>query len=280
MQKPRLMNRHSPGSDNLVNSRQTSRAAGRKAALPPPARTVAFHGAKGGVGATFLAAESAAALAASGRSVAAVDAHLYRGCLHYHLDVPVGRDSFTAQDLVPVLDDLSERILHNAMATSPCGARLLPSPPVPNGSPRIDPEQFRAVLEAAAGCFSHVIFDTPSSADGALVAAAARADVLALVVTPDLSCLGAARRALRDLQGAGVEPGTLSVVVNRSLGDPDTVTLCDVESFLEVAVSVVLPEETARCRRALDEGRFIFGGRTPLGRGLRAMVQRLFSVDS
>ena len=78
----------------------------------------------------MLAAELARLLASSGRRVLAVDADMQRGSLHYRLDVPVGRATFSVADVLPVLDDLSPDLLRGAVSETSSGAWLLPSPPV------------------------------------------------------------------------------------------------------------------------------------------------------
>lgn len=274
----------------MVDSRNKAlslRAAGWKRSRTPeplrgseavdtPVGTIAFHGAKGGVGATFLAAESAAMLSAAGRRVAAVDTHSHRGCLHYRLDVPLGRDAFTVEDLLPVLDDLSYRVLDNALSSCPCGARLLPSAASGDRSGALAPEQLQALCAALAPRFEHVVIDTPSSREGVALAGSLLIDLVVLVVVPELSCLGVAKRALEAFDGVGFGRKNIALIVNRSLGRLDTVTLSDVESFLEIPAIVVLPEETGLCRRVMHDGTFAYVEGSPLGRGLRAMARRLF----
>jgi len=230
------------------------------------------------VGTTFLAAEAAASLSSAGDAVVAVDLDLHRGALHYRLDVPLLRETFTVLDLLPVLDDLSERVLDNALSPCPCGAMLLPAPAAPADGTTAVPELFGSLLDALATRFDHVIIDTRASLDDAVLAVAGAADLLVLVVTPEIACLGGAKRALDTLASRGVST-SLSVVVNRSLGDSDDIKLSDIESFLGLPVTIVLPEDLTRCRRAADEGRFLSSERSPLGEGIRAMTRRVFCLD-
>ena len=230
------------------------------------------------MGTTFLAAEAAASLSSTGGAVVAVDLDLHRGALHYRLDVPLLRETFTVMDLLPVLDDLSERVLDNALSLCPCGAMLLPAPAAPAVGSAAKPGLFGSLADALAIRFDHVIVDTHASLDDTVLAVAGAADLLVLVITPEIACLGGAKRALDTLNSRGV--GTsLSLVVNRSLGDSDDIKLSDIESFLGLPVTIVLPEDLARCRRAADEGRFLSAERSTLGDGLRAMTRRVFCLD-
>ncbi len=256
-------------------------AAGTGARRRPPvignsARCTVFHGAAGGVGATFLASESVAMLSSAGHRVAVVDAHASRGAMHYRLDVPLGRGVFTIQDLVPVLGDMDERMVDNVLTACPCGARMVLSGTGGVDEAALAPEQVHQVTAVLRHRFDHVVVDTRPTGEGTAIAGACRDVTVVLVVIPELTCLGGARRALDSLAGLGFERADVKLVVNRSLGRRDALTLPDIESCLGVPAAALLPEETATCRRAALEGAFVHSGRSELGRDLRAMVNLLF----
>jgi MinD-like ATPase involved in chromosome partitioning or flagellar assembly len=263
-------------SERLFPASAGAGARGRPASQGSRARCVFFHGAGGGVGATFLASESVAMLSAGGRRVAAVDAHTSRGAMHYRLDVALGRGVFTIEDLLPVLGDLSDRMVDNVLTPCPCGAHLVLSGTGEKGVTNMTPDQVRQFTATLRDRFDHVVIDTAPSLEGASVARGCGDVLVVLVVIPELSCLGSAKRALESLDRLGTGRGDIRLVINRSLGRKDSLTLSDIESFLQMPACVVLPEETALCRRAAFEGTFVHAGGSELGRGLRAMVNRLF----
>lgn len=217
-------------------------------------------------------------LSTGGRRVVAIDADRDRGGLHYRLDVPVDRGSFTVDDLLPALGDLSDRALDNALSSCPCGAKLLPSAAsagaAADGSLSVAQQQ--DLVETLGSRFQHVVFDSAASRDGAALAGSSCVDLLVLVIVPELSSLGAAGRVLKYFDTARSGGCAVSLVVNRSLGRHDTITVSDIESYLTLPVAIVLPEETALCRGLPETGSFAFAQRSPLGRGLRAMARRLF----
>jgi len=228
------------------------------------------------VGTTTLASEAAAILAGSGRNVAAVDLDVYGGDLHYRLDVPVTRDTHTVSDLLPVIDDLDARILENALSTCPCGARILPAPTTHSGAAAIGPDHVGKVLAAMAAEFEHVIVDTSVAVDRMISPAFDLAELVVLVVTPEIACLGGARRELDEVVSYGGERPDIALVVNRSLGTSDAVSPVEVESFLRMTATVVLPEDTARCRRLADEGRHVTSERSALGHSIYSLMRHLF----
>jgi MinD-like ATPase involved in chromosome partitioning or flagellar assembly len=227
------------------------------------------------VGTTFLAAEAAAYLSSAGGAVVAVDLDLHRGALHYRLDVPLSRETFTVLDLLPVLEDLSERVLYNALSSCPCGALLLPAPNVAAEHLNAVPASMDTLIDALAARFDYVVVDTGASLDDVSLSAAGAADLLVMVITPEIASLGGARRALDTLVLRAVST-PVSLVVNRSLGASDDLRLSDIESFLGSSVTVVLPEDPAKCRRAADGGLFLSCERSPLGEGIRALMGKYF----
>ncbi len=230
------------------------------------------------MGTTLLASEVTALLAREAPGVAAVDLDLHRGALHYRLDVPLSRDTFTIRDLLPVLDDLSDLVLDNALSHCPCGARLLPAPGGTDPGFAPSPEEIRALGAALSASFTRVIVDTPPALDPVTLDVVTTADLVVLVVTPELACLGGAKKALETMGSHGVGGAHVRLVVNRSLGDDDAVNLSDFESYLGLPVAFLLPEETVRCRRAADEGRFVAYDRSPLGQGIQSLARLVFGV--
>jgi septum formation inhibitor-activating ATPase MinD len=238
------------------------------------ARSVLFHGCGGGAGATFLAAESAAMLSASGQRVAVVDADRASGGLHYRLDVPLTRDTFTVWDLVPILEDTTDHVIDNAFSNSPRGARLLPASIEP--AEAAPPGCGRALLQALLPLFDTVIVDAPGAPDPYFLELVDSSDMAVLVVLPELQGLGRAGRLLDVILSRG-NVGNVAIVVNRSLGAGDSLSVSDIEEFLKLPVTTILPEDMERCRRAGDEGRFVYREGTALGQGIRQMVRSVLS---
>jgi len=243
-------------------------------AQPRGSRLIALHGAKGGVGTTMLAAELACLIASSGRQVLAVDADMQRGSLHYRLDVPVGRATFSIADVLPVLDDLSPEVLRGAVSESASGAWLLPAPPVMEVGDGPGRDLGIGLARALSSSFEFIIVDTGATFDDLTLGLLAVAETVLLVVTPELGCLGAAKRALGALRP--LRSGPVELVVNRSLGQGDLVGLDEISSFLTLRPLRVLPEDTNRCRRLGDQCRPVCSERSALAREIVGLARTLF----
>ncbi|MHB8894342.1 MAG: AAA family ATPase [Candidatus Geothermincolia bacterium] len=237
--------------------------------------TVAFHGAKGGVGTSMLTAEAATILARGRRNILAVDADLERGTLHYRLDLPLRSGTFVIGDVLGVLDDISGDLLQNAVSRCPCGAALLPAAVGRPGRPDPDEGDAVALVDALSGHFDRVLIDTKPSGEPFTRGLLAASDVVVLVVTPELACLGSARRALELLNARGGKKPAIMLAVNRSMSSHDVVTRDDIESFLGLRVSAFLPEDTARCRRLGDGCKPITSERSALASALLGLIKLL-----
>jgi Flp pilus assembly CpaE family ATPase len=166
---------------------------------------------------------------------------------------------------------MDHRVLENALETCPCGARLLPAPASSLEASGVRALHIMKLLPALAGEFDHVIVDTSPALTGVVTAALKASDLIVLVVTPELACLGGARKALDEIRS--LEP-TTRLVVNRSLCDIDSLTEADIEAFLVLRVTAVLPEDTVRCRRAGDEGRLLTRERSAVSQAVEELVHR------
>jgi len=222
----------------------------------------------------MLAAELSGLAASSGHRVLAVDADLQRGSLHYRMDVPVGRATFSIADVLPVLDDLSPDLLQGVLSESASGAWLLPAPQVFEAACGTGEELGAALARSLRTSFDFVVVDTGAAFDDLTMGLLAAADAVLVVVTPELACLGAARRALGVVRR--LRSGNIELIVNRSLGHGDLVEQDELTSFLGLQALCVLPEDTARCRRLGDECRPICSERSALAREINNLRRSLF----
>jgi Flp pilus assembly CpaE family ATPase len=254
------------------------RASDRGLPAPPTGPAVlAVHGAGGGVGTTTLAAEITTFLARAGRRVVAIDSDLDRGSLHYRLDVPVGRTTFSLADVLEVLDDVSCDVLSNGLSRCSTGACLLPAPPLPRRLSCTDVGRAARLVSALGASFDHVVIDTRPAFDELTAGLLAASHIVLLVATPELGCLGGARRAIGSLAafpGGGPE---VTLVVNRSLGPSDLVSTDELVSLLGIRPARVLPEDAARCRRLANECRPLASERSVLSRETTSLINDIFA---
>ncbi|MFJ3163285.1 AAA family ATPase [Streptomyces kanasensis] len=159
----------------------------------PGGTVVTVSGAKGGVGTTVTAVQLALAARASGRSTALVDLDLQAGDVASYLDVQFRR---SAVDLAAI-QDLTPRVLQDALYTHPTGLALLLAPADGERGEEVTDRSARQIVSALRHRYEVVVVDCGTQMGSANAAAVEMADTALLVVTPDVVAVRAAKRLVR-----------------------------------------------------------------------------------
>ncbi|MBI3750887.1 MAG: response regulator [Chloroflexi bacterium] len=181
---------------------------------PPLGRMIAFYGAKGGVGATTVAINTAIALHQDhDRKVVLVDGVLQFGDHRVFLDLGPDRKSITDAVQAPTVDvDLMKSILvkHDS------GIDLLLAPASPEEGDLIREDRLTEVLALLRSMYDFVIIDVEKRLGDLTLSVLDHADEIHIVMTADLSCLKNVRLALEALDRIGYDRNRLRLVLNRS----------------------------------------------------------------
>ncbi|MFF8278625.1 CpaE family protein [Streptomyces lateritius] len=167
--------------------------AGAEVLTGPGGTVVTVSGAKGGVGTTVTAVQLALAARASGRTVALVDLDLQGGDIASYLDVQFRR---SVADLAAV-DDISPRVLQDAVFTHETGIALLLAPGEGERGEEVADRSARQIVSALRSRHDVVVVDCGTYLNGANAAAVEMADAAVLVTTPDVVAVRAAKRVVR-----------------------------------------------------------------------------------
>ncbi|MGW0464093.1 AAA family ATPase [Streptomyces sp. NPDC003027] len=167
--------------------------AGADVFTGPGGRVVTVSGAKGGVGTTVTAVQLALAAQTSGHSVALVDMDLQGGDIGSYLDVQFRR---SLADLAAV-DDLSPRVLQDAVYTHETGLALLLAPGDGERGEEVSDRSARQIVGALRSRYDVVVVDCGTYLTGSNAAAVEMADAAVLVTTPDVVAVRAAKRVVR-----------------------------------------------------------------------------------
>ena len=183
-------------------------------AKPPLGRMIAFYGAKGGVGATTVAINTAIALHAEhDRKVVLVDGVLQFGDHRVFLDLGPDRKSITDAVSAPTVDaDLMKSVLvkHDS------GIDLLLAPASPEEGDLIKEDRLVEVLSILRSMYDFVIVDVDKRLGDLTLSVLDQADEIHIVMTADLSCLKNVRLALEALDRIGYDRKRLRLALNRS----------------------------------------------------------------
>ncbi len=183
-------------------------------------RLCCFYGAKGGVGTTTMAINTAIALAGRlKRATALVDANLQFGDTRVFMDL--GLDSSSIVNAITEAD-LDADLLRKLMVTHHSGIDLLLAPPNPESADlvaerqRSDPRSLSHILGLMRKAYDYTIVDMAKQIDDFNLQLFDEADTIFVVMTADLSCLKNVRLVLETMDSLGYERGKLQLVLNRS----------------------------------------------------------------
>ena len=181
---------------------------------PPLGRILAFYGAKGGVGTTTIAINSAIALHRElGRRVALVDGNLQFGDHRVFLDLGLDRKSVV--DVVSA-SAIDLDILKNAMVRHDSGVDLLLAPPSPETAELVTPDALPQILDQLRTLYDYVLIDIDKRLDEVNLRVLDAADTIFVVMTADLSCLKNVRLVLETISHLGYESDKVQLMLNRS----------------------------------------------------------------
>jgi pilus assembly protein CpaE len=181
---------------------------------PPMGRMIAFYGAKGGVGATTLAINTAIALHSElDRRVALVDAVLQFGDHRVFLDLGNDRKSVSDIMAAPTVD---ADLLQSILVKHDSGVDLLLAPISPEEADLVHEERLSAVLTQLRSTYDYVVVDVDKRLTDLSLSILDHADEVHIVMTADLSCLKNVRLVLEALRRIGFDAKRLKLVLNRS----------------------------------------------------------------
>ena len=179
-------------------------------------RIHAYYGAKGGVGTTTVAINTAIGMHRElKRSVALVDGNLQFGDHRVFLDMGVGQRSIVDVVTATAID---AEVLRKVMVRHDSGIAVLLAPPTPEQAELVSGEQHHLlrVVEVLRTMYDYVVVDLDKRLDDHMLDVIGAADRLVVVMTADLSCIKNVRLVLETMHQLAVPDERLMLVLNRA----------------------------------------------------------------
>jgi pilus assembly protein CpaE len=239
-------------------------------------RVHAYYGAKGGVGTTTLAINTAIALHTElKRNVALVDANLQFGDHRVFLDM--GPDQRSIIDAVSA-SSIDVDVLRRVMVRHESGIDLLLAPPTPEAAEAVhaDQHQLLRIVELLRTMYDYVIVDLDKRLDDNILDVVGAADRLIVVMTADLSCLKNVRLVLETMGSLGIADERLLLVLNRSNAFTG-ISIKSVESVLKRPIAQQIGNDYRSAISSLNSGTPFMVNRpdSALGRGVAEFARML-----
>jgi pilus assembly protein CpaE len=250
------------------------------AAIVPPAptgpgRVIAFASAKGGSGTTTLAVNTALVLAemAPG-SVAVADLDMYHGQVATHLDL-YGRRS-TADLAREDHSTPNPEIFAEAGRRHSSGLVVFGGPYRPDEATHVGPGHLVGLVEQMRQLYGTVIIDAGSTLDDRSFAVVAKADEVALVLTPDIPSLRLLHAFLQVMSESGGATDRSTFVVN-NIYPKAMISAEQIEEHLGVKIGLEIPYDAYNFVRAINEGQPLvsIAHRSPAAASIRKLAAEL-----
>jgi pilus assembly protein CpaE len=250
---------------------------------PTLGKLCAFYPAKGGVGTTTIAINTAIALAREmQRRTSLIDANLQFGDLRVFLDLGLDTPSIVSAVSEP---DLDLDLFRTMMVSHRSGIDLLLAPPTPAAADivverqRQSPAAISNMLSLSRRLYDYTLVDMSQGIDDFNLQLFDEADVIFVVMTADLSCLKNVPLVLETMVSLGYEQGKVQLVLNRSNAYTG-INVSNAESALGRKIDYQIINEYRGAISALNSGEPFMSSRAdaPLSKSVLSFAKSLDKV--
>lgn len=241
----------------------------------PSGQLFAFVGAKGGVGTSTLAANTAAALARStDGGTLLIDLHLVHGDAALFLGA---EPRFSVLDALENAHRVDESFFSGLVEKTKIGVHLLASSNRPL-HPSMDPARTRSLLEFATRKYRHTVLDVPRTDFSALDALDPATTIL-VVTSQEVSALRSAAHTTETLrQRYGAK--RVRVIVNR-FDKSSVVGAADIERVVGEPVKHLIPSDYRVAVEAVNTGKpIVLDKEGKLSKAIKAFAKDLAGVGA
>ena len=254
-------------------SRRLRSSAGDKPAETKHGKVIAMFSPKSGSGKSILAAN----LAAGFTKVAAsktllIDLDLQFGDLGFMLPL---KPKHTIADLVEKTTDKCQD-LQDFVIPHPLGFSVLPAPKKPEQSELVTSAHLKNLLQTARVQYDYIILDTHSLFQDLTINALDQADLVLLVMVPNLNHLKNMNLCGQVMETLKYSPEKIKVVLNR-YNSPHAISREDIEKHLKRKVDFQLADDFANINELVDKQKTLYEieGESPYRTDLNHVIEAL-----
>jgi len=213
---------------------------------------IAFIGAKGGVGVTTTVINFAAALAAKGKSVTAVEMRGRHGTFSTLLGRSPVENMSHLIELGP--GQISQDAIGSRLFRTPYGLRVLFGPQEARQEVDVSPEQAAAIVAATSRMGGHTIMDIPAFPTEAEREALRSSWRVFMLLEPEPASLRSAEVELDALRTAGITGQLMGAIIVNRAAVPVGPNLQDIRDRLGLEIHAVIPPAAEACAAAQRTG--------------------------
>lgn len=236
----------------FVNAIEEVRAKLANAGRLAQGNVYSFISAKGGVGATVLAVNTAAALALSKKNaVALVDMSLQSGDASVLLDIV---PQTTILDIAQNIHRLDVAFLRGVMCPHNTGISFLAAPQNPEDSDEIRGEHIAGILDLARKLHDNIIIDCSSMhVSDCSVEAFRRSDKIFVVTDMSVPSIRNTVRLCKLIRKFGISANKVEIVINRFIKD-SVLSIDEIEKNLDRPAYWMVPNDFTDIVSSINRG--------------------------
>lgn len=236
----------------FVNAIEEVRAKLTNAGRLAQGSIYSFISAKGGVGATVLAANTAAALAiARKNAVALIDMSLQSGDASVLLDVV---PQTTILDICQNIHRLDVAFLRGVMIHHSSGLSFLAAPQNPEDSDDILSEHIASILDLARKLHDHIIIDCSSmNVSDCSVEAFRRSDKVFVVTDMSVPSIRNTVRLCKLIRKIGIGADKVEIIINRFIKD-SVLSIGEIEKNFDKPAYWMVPNDFSDIVSSINRG--------------------------
>ncbi|WP_243337471.1 AAA family ATPase [Anaeromyxobacter soli] len=233
----------------------------------------AFFPAKGGMGATTVAVNAAAAVAASGARACLVDLELQLGNAMSLLDL---QSTYTVSDVLANLRRLDRDLLDSSVAKHRAGMSVLAQGERLDEADKIDAPAVTQLVGFLRQHYGSVLLDGLHGFDERSLAALDASDRVVVIVTQEVPAVRNAQRTVEIFRKLGYDDAKLLLVVNRYQARSN-VTREVIADTVGLPVTATVANDFALLAKAVGRGATLaeVGPRAPITRDVAAIAALL-----
>jgi pilus assembly protein CpaE len=174
-------------------------------------KIIAVYSGRGGVGCTFLATNLALQLTSEETQSVLVDSDLQYG------DIPVFLNMnapYTIYEITELPDEFDMEGIESTLLSHSSGLKILASPQRPELADAITPDLMRRVLNILRSSYPFIVVDMPTDLNDVAVDVFESADLILMVLTPDIPSIRNLTSVMELMNKLGVHKEKIEIVLN------------------------------------------------------------------
>ncbi|MEA2016602.1 MAG: P-loop NTPase [Actinomycetota bacterium] len=203
-------------------------------------RRITVFGTKGGVGKSFISVNLAIGLINRARKkVSIFDTNYQFGDIALMLSL---NPKYSVYDILPVINELDPKVLHDFLTTHSSGLRVLPAPLDLSKGTGINSKVTMKILENLSQISDYTVVDTASYFSDNILDILRDTDYLCIVTSKDTPSIKNLKIALQMLEQLKFPRENIYVILNRA-DSKVGITLEEIEQTIQRKVDVAIPSD-------------------------------------